>query len=97
LFYIYLIKQHKTYNMTTFIIPTDKGNKLLNLDTDKPLDQSEMFEFFFVHCNKMFWEIDMDGKFNAWCGKSMFTGQWVLEVIGDNGVRNFDSIEEISL
>ena len=83
--------------MTTFIIPTDKGNKLISLDTTKPLDKEKMFHLFLTRCDKLFWEIEMNEGFDVFCARSSFGRNWVLEVRGDNGVRSFESIEEISL
>jgi len=82
--------------MKTFIIPTDKGDKLISLDTSKPLDQEKMFHFFRTRCDKLFWEIDMNEKFDVFCARD-FNRKWVLEVIGNHGIREFESIEEISL
>ena len=83
--------------MTTFFtIPTDNGNKLISIDTSKELDQRKMFDFFLTFCNDLFWELEINEGFKVWL-TPVTNGDWLLEVKGDNGLRSFESVEEISL
>ena len=81
---------------TFFTIPTDNGDKLISIDTSKELDKQRMFDFFKTFCNDLFWDLEMNEGFDVSLTRGI-AGDWDLEVWGDNGVRTFESVEEISL